>query len=84
MAAAHPRRRPRYGFRASAVWNGHYECTCYHPLFVFNQFGIWNAAPEVYGYLEGEGIKYAIRRNLFADIPWLIAELRPPPATSTA
>ena len=21
------------------VWNGHYECTCYHPLFVFNQFG---------------------------------------------
>jgi hypothetical protein len=46
--------------------------------------GIWNAAPEVYGYLEGEGIKYAIRRNLFADIPRLIAELRPPPATSTA
>lgn len=23
----------------SSVWNGHYECTCYHPLFVFNQFG---------------------------------------------
>jgi hypothetical protein len=22
-----------------SVWNGHYECTCYHPLFVFNQFG---------------------------------------------
>jgi len=21
------------------VWNGHYACTCYHPLFVFNQFG---------------------------------------------
>ena len=21
------------------VWNGHYECTCYHTLFVFNQFG---------------------------------------------
>jgi Transposase DDE domain group 1 len=20
------------------VWNGHYACTCYHPLFVFNQF----------------------------------------------
>ena len=20
-------------------WNGHYGCTCYHPLFVFNQFG---------------------------------------------
>jgi len=23
----------------NSVWNGHYECTCYHPLFVFNQFG---------------------------------------------
>ena len=22
-----------------SVWNGHYQCTCYHPLFVFNQFG---------------------------------------------
>jgi hypothetical protein len=27
-------------FRAeNSVWNGHYACTCYHPLFVFNQFG---------------------------------------------
>ena len=22
-----------------SVWNGHYACTCYHRLFVFNQFG---------------------------------------------
>jgi hypothetical protein len=22
-----------------SVWNGHYGCTSYHPLFVFNQFG---------------------------------------------
>ena len=86
-----------------SVWNGRYECTCYHPLFVFNQFGGLErcalslrrpgikgarlcrdsaprsaskrppkpsalctlpgriANPEVYGYLEGEGIKYAIR-----------------------
>ena len=21
------------------MWSGHYACTCYHPLFVFNQFG---------------------------------------------
>jgi hypothetical protein len=21
------------------MWNGHYACTCYHPLFLFNQFG---------------------------------------------
>jgi Transposase DDE domain group 1 len=25
--------------RGSHDWNGHYACTCYHPLFVFNQFG---------------------------------------------
>jgi hypothetical protein len=84
MAAAHPRRRPRYGFERQPSGTAHYECTCYHPLFVFNQFGDLERCAEVYGYLEGEGIKYAIRRNLFADIPRLIAELRPPPATSTA
>jgi hypothetical protein len=22
-----------------SVWNGHYACTCCHPLFLFNQFG---------------------------------------------
>ena len=22
-----------------SIWNGHYQSTCYHPLFVFNQFG---------------------------------------------
>jgi hypothetical protein len=86
-----------------SVWNGHYECTCYHPLFVFNQFGDlercslrpgnvhsadgWDgvlkpvvaryqgnvsriyfradagfANPEVYEYLEAEGILQARRR----------------------
>ena len=23
-----------------SVWNGHYACACYHPLFVFNQFDL--------------------------------------------
>ena len=27
---------PTHGEQESSVWNGHYECTCYHPLFVFN------------------------------------------------
>ena len=27
---------PTYGEQESSVWNGHYECTCYLPLFVFN------------------------------------------------
>ena len=93
---------PTHGEQENSVWNGHYACTCYHPLFVFNQFGDlercalrpgnvhsadgWDgvlkpvvvryrgnvsriyfradagfANPEVYEYLEAEGIKYAIR-----------------------
>lgn len=30
---------PTHGDQEMSVWNGHFECTCYHPLFVFNQFG---------------------------------------------
>src|ERR1700675_974883 len=93
---------PTHGEQEMSVWNGHYACTCYHPLFLFNQFGDlercslrpgnvhsadgWDAVlkpvvaryrgkvtrlyfradagfanPEVYEYLEAEGIKYAIR-----------------------
>ena len=28
-----------YGKQEGTAYNGHFECTCYHPLFVFNQFG---------------------------------------------
>jgi hypothetical protein len=93
---------PTHGDQEMSVWNSHYACTCYHPLFLFNQFGDlercelrpgnvhsadgWQdvlapvvaryrgkvlrlyfradaafAMPGVYEYLEGEGIKYAIR-----------------------
>ena len=30
---------PTHGEQENSVWNGHYDCTCYHPLFVFNLFG---------------------------------------------
>jgi hypothetical protein len=30
---------PMHGEQKNSVWKGHYECTCYHLLFVFNQFG---------------------------------------------
>ncbi len=30
---------PTHGEQEMSVWNGHCECTCYHPMFVFNQFG---------------------------------------------
>jgi hypothetical protein len=26
--------------RKGAAWNGHFDCTCYHPNFLFNQFGM--------------------------------------------
>ena len=30
---------PAHGEQEMSGRNGHYDCTCYHPLFVFNQFG---------------------------------------------
>jgi hypothetical protein len=92
----------RYGAQEGTAYNGHSACTCYHPLFVFNQDGDlercalrpgnvhsahgWRdvldpvvaryrgrrlrrllradaafALPEVYEYLEAEGLQYAIR-----------------------
>lgn len=30
---------PTHGEQEGSAWNGHFRCTCYHPLFVFNQFG---------------------------------------------
>ena len=30
---------PTHGEQEQSVWNGHFGCTCYHPLFIFNQFG---------------------------------------------
>jgi DDE family transposase len=93
---------PTYGQQEGSAYNGHFGCMCYHPLFVFNQFGDlercflraghvhsaedWRlvlepvtaryrergvelyfradaafAKPEVYEFLEGEDIRYAIR-----------------------
>jgi hypothetical protein len=30
---------PTYGAQEDSAYNGHFGCTCYHPLFVFNQLG---------------------------------------------
>ena len=30
---------PTHGEQEGSAWNGHFGCTCYHPLFLFNQFG---------------------------------------------
>jgi len=93
---------PTYGAQEGSAYNGHFGCTCYHPLFVFNQLGdvegsalrpgnfhsadSWRtvlepvvaryrgtvkrlyfrgdaafAIPEIYEFLEGEGMGYTIR-----------------------
>ena len=30
---------PTFGAQEGSAYNGHFGCTCYHPLFVFNQLG---------------------------------------------
>jgi Transposase DDE domain group 1 len=93
---------PTYGEQEGSAYNGHFGCTCYHPLFVFNQLGdlercalrsgnvhsadAWRAVlepvvaryrgivkrlyfrgdaafanPDIYDFLEAEGIGYTIR-----------------------
>jgi hypothetical protein len=31
---------PTHGDQEGSAWNGHLDCTCYHPNFLFNQFGM--------------------------------------------
>ena len=31
---------PTHGDQEGSAWNGHFDCTCYHPNFLFNQFGL--------------------------------------------
>src|SRR6202521_3018746 len=93
---------PTYGAQEGSAYNGHFGCTCYHPLFVFNQLGDlercalrsgnvhsaadWRAVlepvvarycdrvkrryfrgdaafanPDIYEFLEAEGMGYVIR-----------------------
>ena len=31
---------PTHGNQEGTAWNGHFDCNCYHPNFLFNQFGM--------------------------------------------
>ncbi len=31
---------PTHDDREGSAWNGHFDCACYHPLFLFNRFGM--------------------------------------------
>jgi hypothetical protein len=108
---------PTHGEQEDSAYNGHFGCTCYHPVFVFNQLGDvercalrpgnvhsadgWRAAlepvvaryrgivkrlyfrgdaafanPDIYEFLEVEGMGYAIRlpanRVLQEEIGYLL------------
>ena len=38
---------PTHGDQEGTAYNGHFGCTCYHPLFLFNQFGDLEGVPCV-------------------------------------
>ena len=40
---------PTHGDQEGAVWDGHFDCTCYHPNFLFNQFGMLERCALRYG-----------------------------------
>ena len=40
---------PVHGEQEGASYNGHFGSTCYHPLFVFNQFGDCDGRYAAYG-----------------------------------
>ena len=40
---------PVHGQQEGAAYNGHFECVCYHPLFLFNQFGSTSSGQPVWG-----------------------------------
>jgi hypothetical protein len=43
---------PTYGQQEGTAYNGQFDCTCYHPLFCFNQFGDLERALLREGYVH--------------------------------
>jgi Transposase DDE domain group 1 len=57
---------PPYGDQEGSVYNGHFGCTCYPPLFVFSQFGDLkrcNMHPGNVHSAEGRGLAANIITN---------------------
>jgi hypothetical protein len=53
-----------HGAQEGSTYNGHFGCTCYHPLFVFNQFGdLERCAPRPGNVHSADGW-----RNLLAPV----------------
>jgi hypothetical protein len=81
---------PTYGEREGSAYNGHFGCTCYHPLFVFNQLGdVERCALRSGNVHSADGwrgcwsrwspvTEVAVSRQI--EYPVFIARLRAPPA----
>ena len=66
---------PTHGEQEGTAYNGHFGCTCYHPLFLFNQFAlVVNRPPEIVGF--------AIDPN--ENLLQMPAPLRPMPVSRNA
>jgi len=52
-----------HGCQEGSAYNGHFRSRCYHPLFVFNQFGDCEAGR----ISEGKGGKPGVGRSSLPD-----------------
>ena len=75
---------PVHGQQEGAAYNGHFECVCYHPLFLFNQFGDWEAATLRPGNVHSaDGWQELLEpvakgyRRVVAKVEWHQGELFP-------
>ncbi len=44
---------PIHGEQEGAAWNGHFDCTCCHPLLLFSQFGMLERCALRHGDVHG-------------------------------
>src|SRR5262245_2965337 len=72
---------PTHGEQEMSVWNGHYACTCYHPLFVFNQFGDLERCALRPGNVHSadgwDGVLKPVRVDILLDRPRLRPDAKP-------
>ena len=72
---------PVHGQQEGAAYNGHFECVCYHPLFLFNQFGDCEGAKLRSGNVHSaddwqevlDPVGYVGYWNELAGFGWLLA-----------
>ena len=65
---------PIHGTQEGTAWNGHFDCTCYHPLLLFNQFGMLERCALQHGNVHSvdgwkEVLDPVIARYAKRDIP---------------